>query len=81
MGVGPNPLPYLLRGVGGGLVEDLVWRIYGRSMEDLWSICGIYVEDMWKICGRYIAGMSVLAYKLNSAGCFLGGVCGGLLSV
>ena len=28
-----------------------------------------------------IAGMSVLAYKLNSAGCFLGGVCGGLLSV
>ncbi len=27
------------------------------------------------------AGMSVLACKLNSAGCFLGGVCGSLLNV
>ena len=56
-------------------MEDLVWKIwYGRSgMEDLWNIHGIY--------GRYIAGMSLLACKVKSAGCFLGCVCGSLLSV
>ena len=39
------------------------------------------MENLSKIYRKSIAGMSLLACKVKSAGCFLGGVCGSLLSV
>ena len=62
----------------GRNLDDNWMVIYGILMEDIWEIWygRSGMEDLWNIYGRYIAGMSLLACKVKSAGCFLGGVCG-----
>ena len=52
-------------------------KIHRKSIENLSNIYRKSMENLSKI----YAGMSVLACKLNSAGCFLGCVCGSLSNV
>ena len=54
------------------------WGV-GRGSIEHWSkIDGTSIDDLSKINRTFIAGMGLLTCKVNSAGCFLGGVCGSL---
>ena len=52
-------------------------KIFRTSIENLSDIYRTSIEHLSEI----YAGMSILTCNLNSAGCFLGGVCGSFLNV
>ena len=66
--------------IGDGKIEfwvDAESEIFDfRGLDDRTSI-----EHLSNIYRKSIAGMSLLACKVKSAGCFLGCVCGSLLNV
>ena len=74
-------------GGGGGREEEGGGRwemvIHGCMMDDPSFLVNLCLEDrnLSKIYRTSIAGMSLLACKVKSAGCFLGCVCGSLLNV